>query len=207
AAVDLALLQLLLAVSCHKSQVLLYRLDVNLLGRSPSPADRVGTAQTPQRTSTAAWTTSSCHHSRHSSCPETSWRMSTPWHSTAEPEEEMVQKMKLARSKSNLDEDFQDYLERARTWHQMTVTAQKREANEALKEVGRPKTSPTKVKVIAGGSASRERIPVTQEETLMIPEVDQRRDYAHFVLQQRVDNIGLRHKDEVMKLYLPYIQS
>lgn len=27
-------------------------------------------------------------------------------------------------SKSNLDEDFQDYLERARTWHQMTVTAQ-----------------------------------------------------------------------------------
>ncbi|XP_048245138.1 tetratricopeptide repeat protein 28-like [Haliotis rufescens] len=192
-----SLLQLLLAVSCHKSQVLLYRLDVNLLGRSPSPRQNhysgLDNIKLPSLTPLIL--------------PRNQLRMSTPWHSTVEREEEMTQKMRLARSKSNLDEDFQDYLERARTWHQMTVTAQKELANEALKEVGRPKTSPTKVKVIAGGSASRERIPITQEEMLMIPEVDQRRDYAHFVLQQRVDNIDLRHKDEVMKLYLPYIQS
>ncbi|XP_067661035.1 tetratricopeptide repeat protein 28-like [Haliotis asinina] len=190
-----SLLQLLLAVSCHKSQVLLYRLDVNLLGRSPSPGRQnqysgMDHIKLPSLTPLIL--------------PRNQLRMSTPWHSTVEREEEMVQKMRLAQSKSNLDEDFQDYLERAKTWHQMTITAQ---ANEALNEVGRPKTSPTKVKVISGGSASRERIPVTQVEALMIPEVDQRRDYAHFVLQQRVDNIGLRHKDEVMKLYLPYIQS
>lgn len=42
---------------------------------------------------------------------------------------------------------------------------------------------------------------------MVIPEVDQRRDYAHFVLQQRLSNIDVRHKNDVMKLYLPYIQS
>jgi hypothetical protein len=36
-----SVLQFFLAVSAHKSQVLLYRLDVNLLGKPSIPKDRV----------------------------------------------------------------------------------------------------------------------------------------------------------------------
>lgn len=58
-----------------------------------------------------------------------------------------------------------------------------------------------------GATASQQRIPVDKEPLLVIPEIDQRRDYAHYVLQQRINNIDIRHKNDVMKLYLPYIQS
>lgn len=81
------------------------------------------------------------------------------------------------------------------------------QANENLAQYGRPRTTPTKVKVRPGSTASQQRTPVKKERLLVIPEVDQRRDYAGFVLQQRMDNIDVRHKTEVMKLYLPYIQT
>lgn len=81
------------------------------------------------------------------------------------------------------------------------------QANENLAQYGRPRTTPTKVKVRPGSTASQQRTPVKKERLLVIPEVDQRRDYAGFLLQQRIDNIDVRHKTEVMKLYLPYIQT
>ena len=81
------------------------------------------------------------------------------------------------------------------------------QANEELAKFGRPKSTPSKVKVQPGASASLERVPVKKERLMVIPEVDQKRDYAHFVLQQRLTNIDVRHKNDVMKLYLPYIQS
>ena len=72
---------------------------------------------------------------------------------------------------------------------------------------GRPQTSPPKVKVLQGSTASTERIPVDLKVTLKNPEVDQRRDYAHYIYKERVQNIEKRHKNEVMKLYLPYVNS
>ncbi|XP_060081998.1 tetratricopeptide repeat protein 28-like [Ylistrum balloti] len=195
-----AVLQLFLAMSAYKSQVLLYRLDVNLLGKpgttkviKPTMLQEVG--RLPSLTPLLL--------------PRNQLRMSTPWLSRAEKADEMDEKIKLARGKSDLDERYTEYQERARTWHQITVVAQSEsvKANEALSKFGRPRTTPTKVKVMAGASASRDRIPVEREHLMGIPEVDQRRDYAQYVLQQRLSNIDLRHRNDVMKLYLPYIQS
>lgn len=81
------------------------------------------------------------------------------------------------------------------------------QANEELDKYGRPQTSPLKVKVLPGATASTSRIPVDQKVVLENQEVDQRRDYAHFVYQQRLQNIDTRHKNEVLKLYLPYVNS
>ncbi|XP_041369335.1 tetratricopeptide repeat protein 28-like [Gigantopelta aegis] len=188
------LLQLLLAVSLHKSQILLYRLDVNLLGRSSASKqslyDSMDQIRLPSLTPLIL--------------PRNQLRISTPWLSTVESLDEMSVKMRIAKAKSNLDEDFEDYLERAKTWHEMTIVAQ---ANESLDKVGRPKTTPAKVKVLPGGSASRDRIPVSRENVLEILDIDQRRDYANYVFQQRLDNIDNRHKDETMKIYLPYINA
>ncbi|XP_061183714.1 tetratricopeptide repeat protein 28-like isoform X2 [Saccostrea echinata] len=187
-----AVLQFMLSVSAYKSQVLLYRLDVNLLGKSSASkkADSVEMSKLPSLTPVIL--------------PRNQLRMSTPWLSKPEKPEEMEEKIKLARSKSDVDDEFRDHLERAKTWHQISVIAQ---ANERLAQYGRPRTTPTKVKVLPGASSSQQRTPVNKERLLVIPEVDQRRDYAGFVLQQRMDNIDVRHKTEVMKLYLPYIQT
>ncbi|XP_071154491.1 tetratricopeptide repeat protein 28-like isoform X2 [Mytilus edulis] len=187
-----SVLQFFLAVSAHKSQVLLYRLDVNLLGKpSISKSSQfIEAGKLPSLTPLIL--------------PRNQLRMSTPWLSRAERTEEMDEKIKLARSKSDLKEKYHNFVDRAKTWHQITVSAQ---ANEELAKYGRPKSTPNKVKVLPGASASLERVPLKKERLMVIPEVDQRRDYAHFVLQQRLSNIDVRHKNDVMKLYLPYIQS
>ncbi|KAK3087168.1 hypothetical protein FSP39_002523 [Pinctada imbricata] len=187
-----ATLQLLLSVSAYKSQILLYRLDVNLLGK-PSVSKASFHTDTGKLPTLAPII-----------LPRNQLRMSTPWLSRAEKADEMDEKVQLARSKSDLDDKFKGHLDRAKTWHQVTVAAQ---ANESLDKYGRPKSTPPKVKVIGGSTASRNRIPIKREPLLVIPEVDQRRDYANFVLQQRIENIDVRHKNEIMKLYLPYIQG
>ncbi|XP_053380746.1 tetratricopeptide repeat protein 28-like isoform X2 [Mercenaria mercenaria] len=187
------LFQLLLSVSQSKSQVLLYRLDVNLLGNSSEAKSISDYPELTRLPSLAPLM-----------LPRNQLCMSTPWLSKTESHVEMEEKIKLARTRSDLDENFKDYLERAKTWHQMTVVAQ---ANESLNEYGRPLSQPSKIKVLPGGSASRTRIPVDEKVVLLNPEVDQRRDYAHYVYNERVQNIGTRHRNEVLKLYLPYVNS
>ncbi|XP_052220078.1 tetratricopeptide repeat protein 28-like [Dreissena polymorpha] len=189
----MALFQLLLSVSQSKSQVLLYRLDVNLLGTN---SDLKSTSDFPELTKLPSLAPLIL--------PRNQLHMSTPWLSKSESLIEMEEKVKLARTRSDLDENFKESLERAKTWHQITITAQ---ANESLNAYGRPQTSPPKVKVLPGSTASTERIPVDLKVTLKNPEVDQRRDYAHYIYKERVQNIEKRHKNEVMKLYLPYVNS
>ena len=188
-----SLLQLLLSVSCHKSPVLLYRLDVSLLGREADSKSSLSSdiqAKLPSLTPLIL--------------PRNQLRMSTPWLSSVEQPDEMVEKIKLARSKSDLTETFHKQLGRAKTWHQTSVIAQ---ANEALSEFGRAKTTPSRVKVLAGSTASQQRIPLQRDPILILRDIDQRRDYAHHVLQERLEDIGGRHRDNVMKLFLPYIRT
>ncbi|KAK7502589.1 hypothetical protein BaRGS_00006164 [Batillaria attramentaria] len=189
-----SMLQLLLAVSCHKSPVLLYRLDVNLLGRESVSKSSLGSSgeqsKLPSLTPLIL--------------PRNQLRMSTPWLSSAEQPDEMMEKMKLAKSKSDLAETYQKHLERAKTWHQTSVVAQ---ANESLEEFGRAKTSPSRVKVLAGSTASQQRLPVKRDPILVLRDIDQRRDYAHHILKERIEDIGGRHRDNVMKLFLPYIKT
>nr|XP_022325601.1 uncharacterized protein LOC111125774 isoform X2 [Crassostrea virginica] len=199
----------MLSVSAYKSQVLLYRLDVNLLGKSSASKNAASPemSKLPSLTPVILPRNQKLGFSLSDSLTNLTdyrLRMSTPWLSRPEKPEEMEEKIRLARSKSDVDDEFKDHIERAKTWHQITVIAQ---ANESLAKYGRPRTTPTKVKVRSGSTASQQRTPVKKERLLVIPEVDQRRDYAGFVLQQRMDNIDVRHKTEVMKLYLPYIQT
>ncbi|XP_076455182.1 uncharacterized protein LOC143289867 isoform X2 [Babylonia areolata] len=188
-----SLLQLLLSVSCHKSPVLLYRLDVNLLGLDSGSKSSL-TSDSPARLPSLTPLI----------LPRNQLRMSTPWLSSVEQPDEMMEKMKLARSKSELADTYHKSLERAKTWHQTSVVAQ---ANEALDEFGRAKTSPTKVKVQAGSSASQHRMPLHREPILVLRDIDQRRDYARHVLHERLDDIDGRHRDNVLKLFLPYIKT
>ena len=81
------------------------------------------------------------------------------------------------------------------------------QAEEKLDEVGRPKISPVKVKVLSGATASFNRIPVNKPVQLSGLQIDQRRDYANYVLQQRLDTVELKHHNHVRKLYFPYIQN
>ncbi|XP_052790745.1 tetratricopeptide repeat protein 28-like isoform X2 [Mya arenaria] len=189
----MAVFQLLLSVSQSKSQVLLYRLDVNLLGTS---SDTKSTSDYPELTRLPSLAPLIL--------PRNQLRMSTPWLSKAESHMEMEEKVKLARSRTDVDESFREYLERAKTWHTITIAAQ---ADEALDQYGRPKSSPQKVKVLPGATASTGRVPVDFQAALKNEEVDQRRDYAHFIYMERMKNIDTRRKNEVMKLYLPYVNS
>jgi hypothetical protein len=89
----------------------------------------------------------------------------------------------------------------------MSIFCPLRQANETLADFGRAKTTPAKVKVISGSTASQQRIPTQQEQILILTDIDQRRAYAHHVLTERLEDIGGRHRDGVMKLFLPYIKS
>jgi len=51
------------------------------------------------------------------------------------------------------------------------------------------------------------RVPVNSKVILGNREVDQRRDYANYVYQERIKNVDARHKNDVLKLYLPYVNS
>ena len=76
-----------------------------------------------------------------------------------------------------------------------------------MDDFGRPATTPAKVKVLPGATASFNRVPIDQRMALSGPQIDQRRDYANYVLQQRLDTVGVRHRNDVRKLYFPYIQN
>lgn len=187
------LFQLLMSVSLSKSQVLLHRLDIDLLGatsESKSETDCPELLKLPTLSPLIL--------------PRNQLRMSTPWLSKTETPQEMEEKIHLARNVTNLDETFHEHLERAKTWHYVTVVAQ---ANECMKDNSRPKTTPVKVKVLPGASASTSRTPLDQHIIVQNQDIDQHRDYANYVYQERILNIDSRHKNEVLKLYLPYINS
>ena len=73
--------------------------------------------------------------------------------------------------------------------------------------IGRPKSSPKKVKVISGGSASQARTPVDKEPELTILETEERRDHGHYIISQRLADIDIQYKDMSHKLYLPYLKQ
>ncbi|ESO98992.1 hypothetical protein LOTGIDRAFT_231307 [Lottia gigantea] len=187
------LLQLLLAISCYKSQVLLYRLDVSLLGHT------VG-LQT-YNTSTEIKNLPSLTPLI---LPRNQLRMSTPWFSRTESFSEMEEKICLARSKSELDEEYDENKQQVKDWHKSSVVAQ---ANEMLEEVGQPVSRESKIKVVHGSGGLKDIIPIEKKHHLLNREIDQRRDYAHFVYNQRLNNVNSRYRNDVMKLYLPYIKS
>ena len=81
------------------------------------------------------------------------------------------------------------------------------QGNSSLSKVGRPKSIPYKVKVASGAGLSQPRVPLATEPELDLGETDGRRDYASGVLQERIDNVTLKHHTDINNLYLPYIEN
>ncbi|XP_059149912.1 tetratricopeptide repeat protein 28-like [Physella acuta] len=185
-----SLLQLTLSFSCYKSPVLLYRLDVNLLGRSSET--KTFETDCPKLPSLMPLL-----------LPKNQLRMSTPWLSVLEHKDEMLEKIKLARSATNLSDVYTGHLEKAKSWHRTTLMSQANERTDKMQ----PSGSKTKVKVKPGASTSEPCVPVDYKRQLTPTDIKQRRDYAHFVLQERVERIDKKRKDNLIKLYLPYIRS
>ena len=64
-----------------------------------------------------------------------------------------------------------------------------------------------KIKVESATIVSAERKPVDRKPEITVTQISQNRDYAHYVFQQRLDSVALRHKDDIKKLYLPYVHN
>src|SRR6218665_81199 len=66
-------------------------------------------------------------------------------------------------------------------------------------------TRAPKVKVHGGSTPSQARIPVDQEIIVDLRQMEQRRDYAHFVYKRRLDQVRARHQGTVSNFILPHL--
>ena len=107
-------------------------------------------------------------------------------------------------SLSDTHREFNQHVQNAHSWYQNSAL---RQADDSLSRIGQPKPRPAKIKVKSGATASCAREPVHQEMELSMQAVQQRRDYANFLLQTRKADITWRHEEAVKKLYLPYVQQ
>ncbi|XP_072016745.1 uncharacterized protein [Amphiura filiformis] len=130
--------------------------------------------------------------------------LSTPWWSQNVKSSEMKDKMRLAKSVSDTHKEYNQYMTSAQNWYHNSVLPQ---ADESLSKIGQPKPRPSKVKVKAGATPSCVREPVHREPELTMEAVQQRRDYANFLLHSRKADITWRHEEALKKLYLPYVQN
>ncbi|CAD5115886.1 DgyrCDS4822 [Dimorphilus gyrociliatus] len=183
-----ATLQLFISLSNGKSPLLLRKLDVNLLGghhlRKHSPTNDICL---PSLTPLIL--------------PRNQMRMATPWLSVLENSEEMKEKIKLAFRKKRLDVEYRETLSRAKTWHQTPLE------NNENSPTQRPMTSPSrsqKVKVLATSSQSHSRLPIDHKPLLTIPETEENRDYARYILDERQDEANKRFRIHTRKLLSPY---
>lgn len=78
------------------------------------------------------------------------------------------------------------------------------QAGESLEKIVRPIAKPVKVKVMPGSFG---KLPVDQEVKLNLAEISQRRDYANYILNERLNKVDIRHKHETKNLYLPYVTN
>lgn len=79
------------------------------------------------------------------------------------------------------------------------------QADASLAEVGRPDSTPLRVKVRAGAGLAQHRLPLDHRPPRTLPQAERHRDQAHAVLADRLTDIGLRHRHTVRKSYMPYV--
>ena len=81
------------------------------------------------------------------------------------------------------------------------------QGDKSLDEIGRPKSTPKKVKVVSGNSLSQRRHLVDEKPSPTLGDTEERRDYAHYIISQRLDKITLHQRDHLHKIYLPFVQN
>ncbi|XP_038063493.1 tetratricopeptide repeat protein 28-like [Patiria miniata] len=127
---------------------------------------------------------------------------STPWWSQPAKSPEMKEKMRLARSLSDIHIEYSRHVQHTQNWHVESVTPQ---AQKTLSAIGQPKPRPQVIKVKAGTTPSCIREPVNQDLELSTEAIEQRRDYSHYLLHTRSADVERRHLDAVQKIFQPYV--
>merc|ERR1711862_777526 len=107
----------------------------------------------------------------------------------------------IAKSKHDATLKYKFRKKRAQVWHRATLETQ---AGEALHRIGQPRPGAGKVKVLPGASASCVRVPVNAESRLSLSETAERRDYANYVIQQRLDKVTTQYKNDLVNNIIPY---
>ena len=65
-----------------------------------------------------------------------------------------------------------------------------------------------KVKVVPGLTPSQSRVPLDKVlPELTTADMEQRRDYIHYVMKQRLEKTSRNHHQNVERLVLPYVTS
>ncbi|XP_071948835.1 uncharacterized protein [Antedon mediterranea] len=136
--------------------------------------------------------------------PGNKMTFSTPWWSQRITQEETKTKVDLAKSLTNTYATFNRQTYEVNKLHNTCIQPQ---ANESLMSNCTPKEKQQVIKVLPGRTPSCERVPVNSEITLSVQAIQQRRDYAHFVFNSRLDDVKIREEEAVKRLFLPYVQN
>ncbi|XP_022085131.1 tetratricopeptide repeat protein 28-like [Acanthaster planci] len=129
---------------------------------------------------------------------------STPWWSQPTKSPEVKEKMRLARSLSDLHLEYARRVQHTRNWHVESITPQ---AQKSLSAIGQPKPRTQVVKVKADATPSCSREPVNRETELGTEAIEQRRDYSRYLLHARNTDVERRHVDAVQKIFQPYVSQ
>ncbi|PIK41498.1 putative tetratricopeptide repeat protein 28 [Apostichopus japonicus] len=129
---------------------------------------------------------------------------STSWQIIPENEAEVKEKMEVSRSLTTVRTDGQVNARVTNEWHALCSYPQ---ALQALNSLGQPTVKRTKVKVHPGGSPSSQRVPLGYKPPLTLEAIEQRRDYAHYVLQERHRDVARRQEKAVRNVFLPYVNN
>ncbi|KAJ8038950.1 Tetratricopeptide repeat protein 28 [Holothuria leucospilota] len=210
-----ATLQVLCALCGEKGKAMVQRLDPRFLGvasrrvfskspsQSPIKSARLRSSST-MRTLLPAPPPKQLPSLNPVVVSDSKMAFSTSWRSLKEEDKERQEKMSLAKSLRAINSEGKTNVRVTNEWHALCSYPQ---ALQTLNSLGQPKPKPTKVKVYPGGSLSSHRVPLGYKAPLPIEAIEQRRDYAHYVLKERQKDVARRHEKAVRDTFLPYVRS
>ncbi|XP_033105794.1 uncharacterized protein LOC117108052 [Anneissia japonica] len=137
--------------------------------------------------------------------PGNKMTFSTPWWSQKATPNELKTKIELANSLAEVHTGFSRQVRGVQKMHNECIQPQAKESLATLHNG--PKEKPLIVKVIPGATPSCDRVPVEMEEKLSLLAVQQRRNYAHFVFNSRLEDVKIRHREAVKSVFLPHVQN
>jgi hypothetical protein len=140
--------------------------------------------------------------------------MITGWGNTVETEEEMRKKVKfsekfnkLANRRSNQRIDVLK--------HHLNYAAEQRKINDSTMKSSdsmRPSFDEQTVNKIGKikyykANPIKDRKIVDEKVPLTLDQLDQIREYSHYLCRKRLDKIDIEHNERIEKLVLPYISN
>lgn len=149
--------------------------------------------------------------------------MITGWGNTVETQEEMRKKVrfrdKFTRLSKRRSHQRIDVLK-----HHLDYAAEQRKLNDSRGNILRSDSARStnsvdfkndvekkkiveKIKYHPGGSPIKDRKIVDEKIPLTLEQLDQIREYSHYLCRKRLDKIDIEHNERIEKLVLPYISN